>query len=63
MMGGENSIPTSGEFCIPTDTRARTKAEAAVSGLMEAVVDRGNLWLAYQRVVANKGAPGVDACQ
>lgn len=42
-------------------TRARTKAEAAVSGLMEAVVERGNLWLAYQRVVANKGAPGVDA--
>ena len=42
-------------------TRARTKAEAAASSLMEAVVDRGNLKLAYQRVVANKGAPGVDA--
>jgi RNA-directed DNA polymerase len=28
--------------------------------LMEAVVERGNLWLAYQRVVENKGAPGVD---
>ena len=27
---------------------------------MEAVVERGNLWLAYRRVVANKGAPGVD---
>ncbi|MGH7909884.1 MAG: group II intron reverse transcriptase/maturase, partial [Thermodesulfobacteriota bacterium] len=28
--------------------------------LLEAVVERGNLWLAYQRVVENKGAPGVD---
>jgi len=27
---------------------------------MEAVVERGNLWLAYQRVVKNKGAGGVD---
>ena len=36
----------------------RTKAEA--SGLMEAVVERGNLKLAYQRVVENKGAAGVD---
>jgi RNA-directed DNA polymerase len=39
-------------------TRARTKAES--SGLMEAVVERGNLMLAYQRVVENKGAAGVD---
>ena len=38
--------------------RRRTKAEA--SGLMEAVVERGNLKLAYQRVVENKGAAGVD---
>ena len=29
-------------------------------GLMEAVVERGNLRLAYQRVVENKGAAGVD---
>jgi group II intron reverse transcriptase/maturase len=28
---------------------------------MEAVVERDNLWLAYQRVVENKGAAGVDA--
>ena len=28
--------------------------------MMESVVERGNLWLAYQRVVGNKGAPGVD---
>lgn len=39
--------------------RARTKAEAT-SDLMEAVVQRGNLQCAYQRVLANKGAAGVD---
>lgn len=27
---------------------------------MERVVERSNLWLAYQRVVKNRGAPGVD---
>jgi RNA-directed DNA polymerase len=39
-------------------TRARTKAE--LSGLMEAVCERGNLRLAYERVIKNKGAAGVD---
>ena len=48
--------------CAEADvaTRMRTKAEVATTSLMEAVVERGNLWLAYQRVVANKGAAGVD---
>jgi group II intron reverse transcriptase/maturase len=42
-------------------TRKRTKAEwKQESGLMEAVCERGNLMLAYQRVVENKGAAGVD---
>jgi RNA-directed DNA polymerase len=42
-------------------TRLRTKAELKQeSGLMEAVCERGNLKLAYQRVVENKGAAGVD---
>jgi len=41
-------------------TRTRTKAGVATTGLMEAVVERGNLMLAYQRVVENKGAAGVD---
>jgi RNA-directed DNA polymerase len=42
-------------------TQARTKAELAQDGeLMEAVCERGNLQLAYQRVVENKGAAGVD---
>ena len=39
---------------------ARTKAEVATTSLMEAVVERGNLMLAYQRVLENKGAAGVD---
>jgi group II intron reverse transcriptase/maturase len=42
-------------------TQARTKAELAQDGeLMAAVCERGNLQLAYQRVVENKGAAGVD---
>jgi RNA-directed DNA polymerase len=43
------------EVC--TATSGRTKSE---DRLMEQVVERSNLWLAYQRVVQNKGAPGVD---
>ena len=38
----------------------RMQTKAGTSGLMEAVVERGNLKLAYQRVVENKGAAGVD---
>jgi len=42
-------------------TRLRTKAELErESGLMEAVCERGNLMLAYQRGGENKGAAGVD---
>lgn len=41
-----------------TATDGQTKAEARQ--LMEAVVDRTNLLAAYQRVVRNKGAAGVD---
>ena len=42
-------------------THLRTKAELKqASELMEAVCERGNLKLAYQRVVENKGAAGVD---
>jgi group II intron reverse transcriptase/maturase len=42
-------------------TRLRTKAEwERGSGLMDIVCERGNLMLAYDRVVKNKGAAGVD---
>jgi RNA-directed DNA polymerase len=42
------------------NTMCRMQTKAQASGLMEAVVERGNLKLAYQRVVENKGAAGVD---
>jgi RNA-directed DNA polymerase len=42
-----------------TATAGRTKAEVATQ-LMEQVVERGNMWKAYERVVRNKGAPGAD---
>ena len=50
------------EACVSAEanTASRTQTKAEASGLMEAVVERGNLMLAYQRVVANKGAAGVD---
>jgi RNA-directed DNA polymerase len=57
---GRNSVGAA--TCAEADvaTRTRTKAEVATTGLMDAVVERGNLKLAYQRVVENKGAAGVD---
>ncbi len=42
-----------------TATFGRTKSED--HRLMEQVVERNNLRLAYQRVIQNKGAPGVDS--
>jgi RNA-directed DNA polymerase len=41
-----------------TAATGQTKTEGP--SLMEAVVKRSNLWLAYRRVVANRGAPGID---
>jgi len=57
---GRNSVGAAA--CAEADmaTRTRTKAGVATASLMEAVVERGNLKLAYQRVVENKGAAGVD---
>jgi RNA-directed DNA polymerase len=43
---------------LGTATSGRTKSEDHT--LMEEVVERSNLKLAYQRVVENNGAPGVD---
>lgn len=56
---GRNPAAAATRAEVDLATRTRTKAEAQ-SSLMEAVVERGNLWLAYQRVVENKGAAGVD---
>jgi hypothetical protein len=57
---GRNSVSAVARAEADMASRMRTKAEVATTGLMEAVVERGNLWLAYQRVVENKGAAGVD---
>jgi RNA-directed DNA polymerase len=43
---------------VGTATSERTKSEDHL--LMERVVERSNMRLAYQRVVQNKGAPGID---
>ena len=43
---------------VHTAAAGRTKSEDG--RLMEAVVERSNMRLAYQRVVENKGAPGTD---
>jgi len=43
-----------------TVTAALSRTNAPAPSLMEAVVERGNMRLAYQRVVENEGAPGVD---
>jgi len=57
---GQNSVGAAARAEADMATRTRTKAEVATTSLMEAVIERGNLRLAYQRVVENKGAAGVD---
>jgi len=58
---GQNSGDAATYAEVDVATRTRTKAEVATTSLMDAVVERGNLKLAYQRVIENKGAAGVDA--
>ena len=57
---GRNSVGASAGAEADMATRLRTKAEVATTSVMEAVVERGNRMLAYQRVVEIKGAAGVD---
>ena len=57
--GGRNPTGASDGAEPATATRGRTKAEVATQ-LMEQVVERGNMWKAYERVLRNKGAPGAD---
>jgi RNA-directed DNA polymerase len=57
---GRNSVVAATRAEADVATRKRTKAEVATTSLMEVVVERGNLKLAYQRVIENKGAAGVD---
>jgi len=57
--GGErNSLRTAPGAEPGTAADEQTKAEGPRQ--MDAVVERANLWQAYERVMQNKGAPGVD---
>lgn len=61
----EEKARNAGRYAVGAETdvttRRRTKAEwERESGLMDVVCERGNLWLAYDRVIRNKGAAGVD---
>ena len=58
--GGRNPTEASDGAEAFTATQGRTKAEVATQ-LMEQVVERGNMWKAYERVLRNKGAPGAEA--
>ena len=56
--GGRMSSSTLSGAEVGTATDGRTKAEGPWQ--MEAVVERSNFWRAYERVMRNKGAAGVD---
>jgi group II intron reverse transcriptase/maturase len=60
MTEGDERISSSAAVGAETGTAAcgRTKAEGLRQ--MDAVVERNNLWQAYERVMRNKGAAGVD---
>ena len=58
-VGGRNPTEDSDGAESCTATAGRTKAETTTQ-FMEQVVERGNMWKAYERVVRNKGAPGAD---
>jgi len=60
MNGGseQNSQAPNDGVEMNTAATGQTKAEASIT--IEAVIERANLLLAYQRVVENKGAAGVD---
>lgn len=63
---GQAGAEEAGRYPVGAATRAeagsaaRAWTNAEPMALMEAVLARGNLMRAYQRVVRNKGAPGVD---
>ena len=44
----------------PTNTAKREETAQETTSLMEAILRRENMKTAYERVVGNKGAPGVD---
>ena len=59
-VAGPGRNPERAALRVQTDSVADPRTKAETIGLMEAVCERGNLWSAYERVVGNKGAAGVD---
>ena len=57
---GSGRNPERATLRVQMDSAAGPRTKAETEGLMEAVCERGNLWSAYERVVGNKGAAGVD---
>ncbi len=57
---GRNPAADGGGAESATAAWGRTKAGVTTAALMEQVVERGNMWAAYERVLRNKGAPGAD---
>lgn len=57
---GQGRNPKSRPVGVETDPAASSRTKAEPDLLMEAVVATDNMERAYQRVVANKGAPGAD---
>ncbi|MDF3882205.1 hypothetical protein P3W83_06950 [Cupriavidus basilensis] len=56
--GGRNPPGADGGAEAGTAAVGQTKAQPP--SLMEEVVEKGNMWLAYRKVVSNGGAAGVD---
>jgi len=56
----ENMLETEGNVKACSNLRGETDGKDGVTHLIYEVMDRKNLNLAYKRVKANKGAPGVD---
>ena len=59
-VAGSGRNPERATLRVQMDSAAGPRTKAETEGLMEAVCERGNLWSAYERVVGNKGAAGVD---
>ena len=57
---GPGRNPGEGVRGAQTDTAAVGQTKAGEVRLLEAVVERSNVWSAYHKVVRNRGAPGVD---
>lgn len=58
--GSDRKSPVAGRGAANVTGRKDHFWPEAATGLMEEIVSRGNMMAAYSKVVANKGAPGID---